>query len=67
MDLNVKIIRPTAKNKKAFDGMGQLKKQLDPQGVQPNHLERMCWYTHLFNIERKKIKYPKRLKSWITE
>ena len=52
-DSKVKIIRPKAKNKIAFDGLERLKKQLDPQNLQPIHLERMCWYAHLFNYERK--------------
>ena len=51
-DAKVKIIRPIAKNKIAFNGLEQLKMQLDPQKRSPANLERMCWYTHLFNRER---------------
>ena len=49
----VKIIRPRAKNKIPFDGLEELKLQMDPEKVNPEHLERMCWYAHLFNHERK--------------
>ena len=52
-DSKVKIIRPKAKNKIAFDELRILKVQLDPRNLQPIHLERMCWYAHLFNHERK--------------
>ena len=52
-DSRVKIIRPKAKNKIAFEGLEKLKLQLDPQKRNPTNLERMCWYTHLFNRKRK--------------
>ena len=55
-DSKIKIIQTKAKNKIAFDGLEQL--QLNPQNLQTN-LEPICWYTHLFDRERKNFEVLK--------